>query len=155
MKGLEDFSVGQRFDLGPYRVGAQEIIDFAVQFDPQLFHTEQSHERTLAVGGLMASGWHTTAIFMRMAVDAYMGETATLTSPGVDQVRWLAPVRPDDVLSGVTEVTVARASASKPDRGIVKADVRIWNQNAIDVLTLTTTTFVMTRSGVAELDGSV
>jgi acyl dehydratase len=92
---------------------------------------------------------------MRMAVDAYMGETATLTSPGVDQVRWLAPVRPDDVLSGVTEVTVARASASKPDRGIVKADVRIWNQNAIDVLTLTTTTFVMTRSGVAELDGSV
>ena len=155
MKALEDFSVGQRFDLGPYLVGAQEIIDFAVQFYPQLFHTEQSHERTPAVGGLMASGWHTTAIFMRMAVDAYMGATATLTSPGVDQVRWLAPVRPDDVLSGVTEVTVARPSASKPDRGIVKADVRIWNQNAVDVLTLSTTTFVMTRSGVAKLDGSI
>ncbi len=104
MKALEDFSVGQRFDLGPYRVGAQEIIDFAVQFDPQLFHTEQSHERTLAVGGLMASGWHTTAIFMRMAVDAYMGETATLTSPGVDQVRWL-PIEFSLIVNGDTRVS--------------------------------------------------
>ena len=93
----------------------------------------------------MASGWHTTAIFMRLAVDAYLGNAAVLTSPGVDELRWLAPVRVGDVISGEATVEHARLSVSKPDRGILTTSVRLWNQEKVDVLKMTTHAFVRVR----------
>ena len=97
---FEDFHVGQRIAFGRYTVTQSEIIEFAKRYDPQVFHIDEAHAVTAELGGIMASGWHTTAIFMRLAVDAYLGDAAVLTSPGVDELRWLAPVRVGDIISG-------------------------------------------------------
>ena len=145
MDYFEDFSVNQRFTLGRYTVTRDEIVDFATQYDPQAFHTEENDPLSIELGGIMASGWHTTAIFMRLAVDAYLGNAAVLTSPGVDELRWLAPVRVGDVISGEAVVEHARLSASKPDRGILTTGVRLWNQRDIEVLRMTTHAFVRVR----------
>ena len=99
----------------------------------------------MELGGIMASGWHSTAIFMRLAVDAYLGDAAVLTSPGVDALRWLTPVRAGDVISGVATVEHARLSASKLDRGILTTDVVLWNQQDIEVLKMTTHVFMRVR----------
>ena len=145
MDYFEDFSVNQRFTLGRYTVTRDEIVAFATQYDPQAFHTEENHPLSIELGGIMASGWHTTAIFMRLAVEAYLGNAAVLTSPGVDELRWLAPVRVGDVISGEAVVEHARLSASKPDRGILTTGVRLWNQRDIEVLRMTTHAFVRVR----------
>jgi acyl dehydratase len=126
-------------------VTRDEIVGFATQYDPQAFHTDENHPLSIDLGGIMASGWHTTAIFMRLAVDAYLSNAAVLTSPGVDELRWLAPVRTGDVISGEAIVEQARLSASKPDRGILTTGVRLWNQEDIEVLTMTTHAFVRVR----------
>ena len=145
MDYFQDFSVNQRFTFGRYTVTRDQIVDFAAQYDPQAFHTDESHPRTTELGGIMASGWHTTAIFMRLAVDAYLGNAAVLTSPGVDELRWLAPVRVGDVISGEAIVEKARLSTSKPDRGILTTGVCLWNQEKVDVLKMTTHAFVRVR----------
>ena len=145
MDYFEDFSVNQRFTFGRYTVTRDEIVDFATQYDPQAFHTEENHPLSIELGGIMASGWHTTAIFMRLAVDAYLGNAAVLTSPGVDELRWLAPVRVGDVISGEAIVEQSRLSVSKPDRGILTTGVRLWNQRDIEVLRMTTHAFVRVR----------
>ena len=145
MDYFEDFFVNQRFAFGRYTVTRDEIVGFAAQYDPQAFHTDESHPLSTELGGIMASGWHTTAIFMRLAVDAYLGHAAVLTSPGVDELRWLAPVRVGDVISGEATVEHARLSVSKPDRGILTTSVRLWNQEKVDVLKMTTPAFVRVR----------
>ena len=145
MQYFEDFRVGQRIKFDRYAVMQSEIVEFAKRYDPQVFHVDDSHSLTAELGGIMASGWHTTAIFMRLAVDAYLGNAAVLTSPGVDDLRWLAPVRAGDVVSGEAIIEQARLSASKPDRGILTAGVRLWNQQGVDVLKMTTHAFVRAR----------
>ena len=145
MRYFEDFEVGQCITLAPYSVQAADIISFARQFDPQPFHLDPLDTKTQQLGGLMASGWHTAAIAMRMKVDAYLGDTATLTSPGVDQLRWLLPVRAGDTLSGIELVTVARRSRSQPDRGVLATEVRLQNQHEKLVMTLEATVFVLAR----------
>lgn len=146
MQYLEDFEVGQLITLPTYRVQAQGIIDFAREFDPQPFHVDPTSEEARKLGGLMASGWHTAAIAMRMKVDAYLHKTATLTSPGVENLRWLSPVRAGDVLSGVEEVTRVRRSRSQPDRGVLSTQVRLFNQAATLVMSLQANVFVMARA---------
>ena len=142
MHYFEDFRVGQRINFDRYAVMQSEIVEFAKRYDPQVFHVDDSHSLTAELGGIMASGWHTTAIFMRLAVDAYLGNAAVLTSPGVDDLRWLAPVRAGDVVTGEAVIEQARLSASKPDRGILTTSVRLWNQQEVDVLKMTTHAFV-------------
>jgi len=142
MQYFEDFRVGQRIKFDRYAVMQSEIVEFAKQYDPQVFHVDDSHSLTAELGGIMASGWHTTAIFMRLAVDAYLGNAAVLTSPGVDELRWLAPVRAGDMISGEAIVEEARLSVSKPDRGILTTGVRLWNQQEVDVLRLRTHAFI-------------
>ena len=88
MKYLEDFHPGQRIAFGSHIVTKDAIVGFAEAFDPQVFHTDDAHRVTQELGGLMASGWHTAAIFMRLAVEAYLEQSAVLTSPGVDELRW-------------------------------------------------------------------
>ena len=142
MQYFEDFRVGQRIKFDRYAVMQSEIVEFAKRYDPQVFHVDDSHSLTAELGGIMASGWHTTAIFMRLAVDAYLGNAAVLTSPGVDELRWLAPVRAGDMISGEAIVEEARLSVSKPDRGILTTGVRLWNQQEVDVLRLRTHAFI-------------
>mgnify|MGYP001273489544 FL=1 len=142
MQYFEDFRVGQRIKFDRYAVMQSEIVEFAKRYDPQVFHVDDSHSLTEELGGIMASGWHTTAIFMRLAVDAYLGNAAVLTSPGVDELRWLAPVRAGDMISGEAIVEEARLSVSKPDRGILTTGVRLWNQQEVDVLRLRTHAFI-------------
>ena len=142
MQYFEDFRVGQRIKFDRYAVMQSEIVEFAKRYDPQVFHVDDSHSLTAELGGIMASGWHTTAIFMRLAVDAYLGNAAVLTSPGVDELRWLAPVRTGDMISGEAIVEEARLSVSKPDRGILTTGVRLWNQQEVDVLRLRTHAFI-------------
>ncbi|MEM1111033.1 MAG: MaoC family dehydratase [Pseudomonadota bacterium] len=149
MKYLEDFSTGQEFPLGEYAVSAAEIIDFAQRYDPQVFHVDPQHEKTRAAGGLLASGWHTSAIYMRLTVDAFLTDSATLTSPGIDELRWLAPVRAGDILSGVAVVDSVRPSGSRPDRGILVNRGTLWNQRREDVMTIRTTAFVLRRGAQA------
>jgi len=142
MQYFEDFRVGRRIKFDRYTVMQSEIVEFAKRYDPQVFHVDDSHSLTAELGGIMASGWHTTAIFMRLAVDAYLRNAAVLTSPGVDELRWLAPVRAGDVISGEAIVEEARLSVSKPDRGILTTGVCLWNQQEVDVLRLRTHAFI-------------
>ena len=145
MNYLNDFHPDQCIAFGSHTVTKEAVITFAESFDPQVFHTDDTHRTTQQLGGLMASGWHTAAIFMRLAVEAYLEQTAVLTSPGVDELKWRAPVRPGDTISGEAVVEEVRQSASRPDRGILTTSVRLWNQDGVDVLTMKTHAFVRVR----------
>ncbi len=145
MKYFEDFAVGETISFREYLVTEEEILDFARRFDPQAFHADPEAAKRSHVGGLIASGWHTGAIFMRLQCDAFLTQSASLVSPGVDELRWLAPVRPGDTLSGSAEVIECRASRSKPDRGIVRARGELHNQAGISVFSVCTTGFFARR----------
>ncbi len=124
----EDFSPGMNIDLGERTVFRAEIIDFARQFDPQPFHVDEAAAQESIFGGLVASGWHTCSLLMRLMCDGYLLRSASLGSPGIEQIRWLRPVRPGDTLSGRMTVLETRASQSKPDRGIVRSRFELFNQ---------------------------
>lgn len=133
---LEDYVEGSEATLGPVRVSREEIIDFATRYDPQPFHVDPVAAADSLYGGLIASGWHTCALTMRLLVDSYLSADSSLGSPGLDELRWLAPVRPGDELSAHVRVLEARPSASKPDRGIVRTRVEVVNQDAVIVLSM-------------------
>lgn len=116
---LEDFAAGQTFALGPQRITAEEIAAFAREFDPQPFHMDEAAARSSVLGGLAASGWHTSCLLTRLMCDAVLTRSAVLGSSGMDEVKWLKPVLAGDVLSGEMLITIARPSQSKPGVGIV------------------------------------
>lgn len=136
MKYLEDFSIGQLWEFGGYTLSKEEIIEFAIKYDPQPFHTDEAAAEDSIYGGLIASGWHTCAIFMRMLVDNVLDEPGNLGSPGIDELRWIKPVRPGDTLSCRLTVTEIVPSRSKPDRGVVKFHYELFNQDGVLVLTM-------------------
>ncbi len=122
---LDDFSTGQTFDLGSFRFTESEIIEFAVRFDPQPFHTDPEAAKDSPFGGLIASGWHTSAAVMRLMVDNFIPRESSMGSPGIDDLRWTKPVRPDvdyDVSYLVEDVVPSR---SKPDRGHIKGYLEV------------------------------
>ena len=137
MLHFHDFTVGKVLPLGPYAVSAEEITEFAREFDPQPFHLDGNSSQAEQTGGLIASGWHTYAIIMRMMCDAYLLDTASQGSGGLDEVRWLKPVRPGDVLTGTATVLSARISNSKPDLGLVTMEYKAQNQNGETVIIIT------------------
>lgn len=132
----DDFTVGRIFALGPKVVTADEIVEFAQEFDPQDFHLDGTSEQAQMVGGLIASGWHTCAMVMAMMCDAYLLETASLGSGGLETIRWRQPVRPKDTLKGIAEVKDRRISSSNPTIGIVTFAYTIQNQHNETVLTM-------------------
>ena len=132
----EDFKVGETAELGTHTVEREEMIAFAKQFDPQPFHVDEEAAKTSFYGGLIASGWHTCSIVMRMMCDAYLNQSASLGSPGVDSLRWLLPVRPGDTLRATRTILESRASSSKPNMGIVKNRWDVYNQNEDKVMTM-------------------
>jgi acyl dehydratase len=123
---FEDFPPGHFGTFGPRRVTREEILAFAAEFDPQPMHLDEEAASKSMLKGLSASGWHLCSIMMRMMFDFYIGRTASLGSPGVNELRWLAPLRPGDDLTLDIEVMEARVSRSRPTTGIVtfKALVR-------------------------------
>jgi acyl dehydratase len=126
---FEDYIQGAVFEYGPLSVDEAEIIAFAKRFDPQTMHTDPQAALRGPFKGLIASGWHTIGLMMRLFVDNYLSAVASLASPGVDEVRWLKPVRPGDQLRLRVAVLETRPSRSKPDRGIVHSLVESLNQN--------------------------
>lgn len=133
---FEDFHPGQEIDLGRRVVTEAQIVAFAREFDPQPFHTDAGAARASIHGGLIASGWHTCSIMMRMVVDGLMGDAAGMGSPGLDGVRWPHPVRPGDTLHVRYLTRAVRASASKPDRGLVWSTWVASNQHGQEVCTV-------------------
>lgn len=132
----EDLFVGRVIELGPRQVAREEIIEFAKRYDPQPFHTDEDAAKDSIYGGLVASGWHTCAMMMRMLYDSVLVRAASLGSPGVDAVRWLKPVRPGDTLRARMTIVEARASSSKPDRGTIRSKWEVFNQNDELVMTM-------------------
>ncbi|MGH7610188.1 MAG: MaoC family dehydratase [Candidatus Dormibacteria bacterium] len=133
----EDFELGRVFPLGSHLITESEILEFARRFDPQPFHVDPELALTGPFGGLIASGWHTCAIWMRLYYDGVLRRSASLGSPGVEDVRWLSPVRPGDLLSGSVEVRAARPSRSRPDRGLAQLTGELLNQERLPRLRLT------------------
>lgn len=147
-KALEDFREGESIPLPEYPVTEAEIIDFARRYDPQYYHVDPEAARSSQFGGLIASGWMTTAIFMRMQCEAFILDSSCIVAPGVDDIRWLRPVRPGDVLSGEVRIREVRPSRSKPDRGTVFADAMVVNQDGEEVMTLRTKAIFGRRDAV-------
>ncbi len=116
---FEDYVVGTVHEFGSVTVEEAEVIAFAQRFDPQPFHIDAMAAKQSVFGGLIASGWHTAAMMMGMIVEHYLAQSASLGSPGIDELRWLKPVRPGDTLTARVTVLETRRSRSKPDRGIV------------------------------------
>ena len=116
-------------EFGPIAVDEAEVVAFALKFDPQPIHTDPAGAAAGPFGGLIASGWHTASLVMRVLVDHYLARGASLASPGIDELRWLQPVRPGDTLRVRATIVEARRSRSKPDRGLVRTKVETLNQN--------------------------
>ena len=133
---FDDFAAGQVYELGSRTVTEDEIVDFARQWDPQTFHVDPEAAKESVFGGLIASGWQTGAIWMRMYVDTMLG-TAARGSPGIEELRWLAPVRPGDTLTGRLTVLEATPSATKPDRGTIRIRGEMVNQDGVTVMAMT------------------
>jgi acyl dehydratase len=133
---FEDFFPGQEIELGTRTVTEQEIIEFATDFDPQPFHVDREAARDSIFGGVIASGWHTCSMIMRIVVDSVLGNSASMGSPGLEKVRWILPVRPGDTLSVRYITTQVKASASKPDRGVVWSTWEARNQDGELVCTV-------------------
>ena len=116
----EDLEPGRRWTLPPRTLSREDIVRFAREWDPQPFHLDEEAAKRTHFGGLVASGWHTACLAMRIAVDGLFEGSTSLGSPGLEELKWLRPVRPDDPLTLTVEVLEARPSRSKPDRGSVK-----------------------------------
>jgi acyl dehydratase len=133
---FEDYVPGLVLAYGTISLSQAEIIEFATRFDPQYFHTDPQAAVGGPYGGLIASGWHTAAVMMRLITDHYMSTVASLGSPGIDEIRWTRPVRPGDSLSIRVSILESKRSTSKPDRGMVRAAVEVLNQNHECVMSL-------------------
>ncbi len=132
---FEDFWAGQVVELGSHTVTEEEIVAFARQWDPQPFHVDPEAAKETVFGGLIASGWHTGAIWMRCYVDTLLGP-ASQGSPGIEELRWPAPVRPGDTLASRLTVLETTPSERRPDRGTLRIRGEMVNQDGVTVLSM-------------------
>ncbi len=142
---FEDYTPGAVYEYGDITVTEAEILDFARAFDPQPMHADPSSAAQGPFQGLIASGWHTGGIMMRLFADHYLSRVASIASPGLDELRWPAPVRPGDSLRLRLTVVEARRSRSKPGRGLVRTHAELINQNGDSVLTVTAMNILRAR----------
>jgi acyl dehydratase len=143
---FEDYVEGAVHSFGSIAVEADEIMAFAKRFDPQAFHTDPEAAKQTPFRGLIASGWHTVGLMMRLYVEHYLTHVASLASPGIDELRWLKPVRPGDTLSVRVTVLKATPSRSKPDRGAVTSFIEVFNQAGEAVMTLRAVNMIARRT---------
>jgi acyl dehydratase len=146
---LEDFKLGHFGRFGPRHVTREEILAFAAEFDPQPMHLDEEAAKRSMLGGLSGSGWHLCSIMMRMMFDGFIGRTASLGSPGVDELRWLAPLRPGDDLTLDIDVTEARVSRSRPQTGIVTFHGVVRNATGLALCEIVTPIIVKRRADAA------
>jgi acyl dehydratase len=133
---FEDFEPGRVYELGSHTVTEDEIVDFARAWDPQPFHIDPEAAANSPFGGLIASGWHTGSLWMRLYVTSMLGTAAALGSPGIEELRWLAPVRPGDTLSARLVVLEATPSARHPGRGTLRSRGEMVNQDGVTVMSM-------------------
>jgi acyl dehydratase len=133
---FEDYPAGEVLEVGDHLVTREEIVDFASRYDPQPFHLDDEAARESIYGGLIASGWMTCSVVMRMLVDHFISPVSSMGSPGIDELRWLGPVRPGDRLRVRVTVVDARRSKSRPDRGVIQLRQEAINQHGEVVLTM-------------------
>jgi acyl dehydratase len=133
---FEDYPVGAVFTGGPLAVSEADILDFARRYDPQPMHVDKAAAEAGPFGGLIASGWHTGALMMQLFVAHFLSPASSLASPGLDELRWLKPVRPGDRLSLRVTVLTARVSHSKPGQGILTSLAELLNQDGEAVMSL-------------------
>ena len=145
LRYFEDYAPGTTYDCGSVGIDQASIIAFAKEFDPQPFHVDPVAAAAGPFGGLIASGWHTAVLVMRLLVEQYLSEEASLGSAGLDELRWPHPVRPGDTLRARATVTESRRSLSKPDRGIIKTLVEAVNQDGRTVMRATAINFMLDR----------
>ena len=144
---FEFFEVGQKAAFGRYEVTAEEIIEFASKYDAQFFHLDHEAAKKSLFGGLCASGWHTCAMTMAMLVENMKQRGGSLGSPGIDDLRWLKPVYPGDVLSVETEVVETKRSKSRPEIGVVSYNLTVQNQKGEPVMTFLSKGIYPTTTG--------
>lgn len=133
---FEDYEVGGTYTLGTFSLTEAEIIEFATRFDPQPFHIDHAAAAASPYGGIIASGWHTGSSVMRLMVNEFISSCAGLGSPGLDEIRWLKPVRPEMPLTVRITIQEARVSQSKPDRGFIKHLIEALNEAGEPVMTV-------------------
>jgi acyl dehydratase len=143
---FEDYVEGATSEYGEISLSADEIMEFARRFDPQPIHVDPEVAARGPFAGLIASGWHTAGVMMRLLADHFISHVASMASPGVDEIRWFIPVRPGDTLSIRVTVLETRRSRSKPDRGIVRSLVEVLNQNKEIVMSLKPVSMVKCRT---------
>lgn len=142
---FEDFVEGGSIELGSRTVMAEEIIEFAGEFDPQPMHLDEEAGNASILGGLSASGWHTCAMFMRMMCDSFLLDSTSQGSPGLEYVRWKKPVLAGDTLTGKSTILAKRASKSKPGLGFITVKSELFNQRGETVLELENIGMFLTR----------
>lgn len=146
MQYFEDLTVGVRQSFGAYQVTREEVIDFARRYDPQPFHLSDEAAAATHFGRLSASGWHSCAMVMAMLVEHLKHhQQAGLGSPGIDELRWLKPVYPGDTLRCESEVIEKRRSASRPEMGIFKSRMTVFNQDDVAVMSMISNGLIATR----------
>lgn len=146
MQYFEDIEVGRTASFGSYAVTREEVMDFAAKYDPQPFHLSDEAAAQTHFGRLSASGWHTCAMVMSMVVaNLKENQQAGLGSPGINELKWAKPVYPGDILRCETEILEKRVSASRPEMGIFKSRMRVFNQDDVMVMTFVSNGLVATR----------
>ena len=144
---FEEFTVGETFETRGVTLTESQIVDFALTYDPQQMHVNAAAAAEGMFGGLIASGFQTLALSFRLFFDLGLVEKSNIVGPGMDEIRWLAPVKPGDTLKSVVEVLEARESRSKPDRGTVRFGFTALNQRGETVLTFQAITIIRKRFG--------
>jgi acyl dehydratase len=151
---LEDLAVGQTASFGRYAVTREEVLEFARKYDPQPFHLSDEGAAQTHFGRLAASGWHTSAMTMAMLVEHMKTvPTASLGAAGIDELRWLKPVHPGDVLRCETEIVEVRPSRSKPELGSIRSKMTVFNQDDVAVMTFVSIALIRTRAGAGSQGG--
>jgi acyl dehydratase len=145
----EDFAPGHVIEYGPRLVTREEIVAFAREFDPQPLHLDEAAARASMLGGLCASGWHVCALTMRMMADGFLLDAEALGSPGVDEVRWLTPLRPDDRITLRAHALKTRPSRSRPEIGFVKFRFELVNQHGATVMSMVSSVMLARRAVAA------
>jgi acyl dehydratase len=141
----EDYPPGQAQILGDFDVDEAEVIAFATRYDPQPFHVDAQAARRSPYGGLIASGWHTASMMMRLLADHYLHPDSSPGSPGIDELRWIRPVRPGDRLTVRATVLEARPSISRPDRGLVRTLFEVLDTDGAVVMKVTAMSLLRRR----------
>lgn len=145
---FEDYAPGAVYEYGPVALSEDEIVEFGKRYDPQYLHVDKDRAAAGVYGGLIASGWQTAAVLMRLFVDHFLPDGASLGSPGVEELRWMQPVRPGDQLRARVTILSARGSKSKPERGIVETRIDAFNQRDERVATMRAVNFMKRRSAL-------